>query len=226
MPVIVWVAVQGLPGTCDVRDGPRPGALRGTRSLKTWCWRLGGGGPPGKHQPPEGPLKDPGHRQVVPGTLGKLLQGSRTRLMGRTKGPSRAEQVDPARQRSPRLEPWVCHTTPIVTEADRPPQPRRPAPIEMGRGFTRLAADSRRVKESGFLFSSIRDLRGDPRRAGNGDQHDAPVPSDLSLKKSEILTSPTEVCRPRISAQPIEYSDFMSVFSLTAWSCTLYLTIV
>ena len=29
--------------------------------------------------------------------------------MGRTKGPSRAEQVDPARQRSPRLEPWVCH---------------------------------------------------------------------------------------------------------------------
>ena len=81
---------------------PRPGALRGTRSLKTWCWALRGEGPLVKHQPHEEPFKYPGIGQVVPGTLGKWLQGSRTSPMGRTKGPSRAGRVDPARQRSHR----------------------------------------------------------------------------------------------------------------------------
>ena len=69
------------------RPGPanRPGALRGTRSLETWCRRLRGGGPLGKHQPHKRSLKYPGTSQVVPGTPGKSLQGARMGPMGRTR---------------------------------------------------------------------------------------------------------------------------------------------
>ena len=103
-PVLLdsMLASPRSPLSCTFGTGSPSRSPSGHKVFENLVLGVEARGPLVKHQPHEGPFKYPGICQVVPGTLGKWLQGSRTSPMGRTKGPSRAGRVDPARQRSHR----------------------------------------------------------------------------------------------------------------------------